>query len=452
MQTSVFYLQGTKNQDKARWHKDSLQAAGLPAEYSHDTKLGTQHPKAALLRNCLSDNVWTLIRAYHAGQRDTDACPFFNASKGTARHINWTCPASDAARHADPRVREHLPDPGILPGALAAHGWAPAMHADPTQPFWGDALTRGSKPDIGIAGVMSIHQLETGFYGQEVQRDKHPQVAAIARAQGIPDDTAERFFIETLGTPTDAEFDIMPRIGEKAPKIINAYTDGSTNYHTHRFAAIGTYAAYHICEPDRPPITEDEKQSAIARDSDSNSIELYSSFRGAFPLSNRTEAAGVLLSLLRPGPIHIGVGNANAVGQLNTILHGHRNKFSKPWALLQRGDIWQQVGIIVGQRGRDPIRVTKVKGQTCQTHRQRRQRHRRPPRHHGIRPLPRPRQPIGRPLLAQGRALRGIRADRPTHHSQGAWSLVRQEKSHGHCAPPRNLLCTCKEYGKGQSI
>ena len=34
------------------------------------------------------------------------------------------------------------------------------MHADPTQTFWGDALTKGSKPEIGIAGVMSLQQLE----------------------------------------------------------------------------------------------------------------------------------------------------------------------------------------------------------------------------------------------------------------------------------------------------
>ena len=94
-------------------------------------------------------------------------------------------------------------------------------------------------------------------------------------------------------------------INETAPKLSNVYTDGSAKYPMQRFAAIGTYAAYHICEPDRPPITEEEKQASIARDSDSSTIKLYSPLRVAFPSSNRTEAAGVLLALRRPGPIHM---------------------------------------------------------------------------------------------------------------------------------------------------
>ena len=76
-----------KAEIKPRWHKDNLQAAGLPAEYSHDSRLGKQHPKVALLRNCLPDNIWTPVRAYHAGQQDTDTCRFCNTSKGTAIHI-----------------------------------------------------------------------------------------------------------------------------------------------------------------------------------------------------------------------------------------------------------------------------------------------------------------------------------------------------------------------------
>ena len=60
-------------------------------------------------------------------------------------------------------------------------------------------------------------------------------------------------------------------------------------------------------------------------------------------MSNRTEAAGVLLALLRPVAVHMGVDNSNAVGLLCKILHGHRGKFSKPWELIPHWDIWQKV-------------------------------------------------------------------------------------------------------------
>ena len=36
-----------------------------------------------------------------------------------------------------------------------------------------------------------------------------------------------------MGPPNDAEFDIMPTIRDKAPKLSNVYTDGSTKYPTH---------------------------------------------------------------------------------------------------------------------------------------------------------------------------------------------------------------------------
>ena len=37
------------------------------------------------------------------------------------------------ARHSDPQLTIRIPNTEVLPEAFAAHGWAPALHVDPTQ-------------------------------------------------------------------------------------------------------------------------------------------------------------------------------------------------------------------------------------------------------------------------------------------------------------------------------
>ena len=76
----------------------------------------------------------------------------------------------------------------------------------------------------------------------------------MVRAAAIFDEIAERFFIDVLGTPNGEEFTCMAPIDEPVPEAINVYTVGSTRYPTHRFASIGTYAAYHAVDPARPPL------------------------------------------------------------------------------------------------------------------------------------------------------------------------------------------------------
>ena len=49
---------------KAKQHALNLEAAGLPTVYQHDSNIGKQHPKAQLIRNCLSDNLWRPERAF----------------------------------------------------------------------------------------------------------------------------------------------------------------------------------------------------------------------------------------------------------------------------------------------------------------------------------------------------------------------------------------------------
>ena len=120
---------------KSKQNALNIEAAGLPTDYQQDSNIGEQHPKAQLIRNCPSDNLWSPARAFKSGQQDTDACPFCHETKGTTRHVFWECPSFAEARNRDTTLKGLIPDTDLLPGILAAHGWAPALHLDPTQAF-----------------------------------------------------------------------------------------------------------------------------------------------------------------------------------------------------------------------------------------------------------------------------------------------------------------------------
>ena len=126
----------------------------------------------------------------------------------------------------DPRMRELIPTPDVLPNMLASHGWAPALHVDPTQTFWGDDLNNADTPPTGICGVMITSQVENGYCGEEGSLDTHPNIAAIIRAEEILDTTAERCFVSMMGPPNDTDFDPIDKVEGTAPPQINIYTVG----------------------------------------------------------------------------------------------------------------------------------------------------------------------------------------------------------------------------------
>ena len=245
-----------RRRERARHHAMNLEAAGPPTDYKHDGHIGKQHPKAQLLRNCPADNLWNPVTAYKAGRQDTDTCPFCGTAKGTNRHLYWKCQAFHHARHKHPRVTELNPDTKIIPEVLAAHGWAPALHLDPTQPFWGDEASPCKKPNQGICGVMTVAQLEHAFCGLDGKKDTHKTTAAMARQEEIPDITAEIYLAQQLFTPNDDDFEPIPEVKGAPPEKINVYTDGSVLHPNHRYAAIGTFAVYHITGNQRPQLTE----------------------------------------------------------------------------------------------------------------------------------------------------------------------------------------------------
>ena len=90
--------------------------------------------------------------------------------------------------------------------------------------------------------------------------------------------------------------------------------------------------------------------------------------RGAFSPPNKAEAAGALLALFRPTPLHIGVDDALAVANLNRIIQGTRTEAAKPWVLIPHGGIWKTVEAAKKQRGPGTPRVTKVEGHATAQH------------------------------------------------------------------------------------
>ena len=74
-----------------------------------------------------------------------------------------------------------MPDTTILPETLAAHGWAPALHLDPMQAFWGDKLSLAQEPNVGTCGTMNLTQLDHGYFSNGKDKDKHPTIATMVR-------------------------------------------------------------------------------------------------------------------------------------------------------------------------------------------------------------------------------------------------------------------------------
>ena len=74
----------------------------------------------------------------------------------------------------------------------------------------------------------------------------------------------------------------------------------------------------------------------------------------------RAELWRVVLVLQAAAPLHLGVDNLNVVRHVGRLLDGVRNPC--PAELSKDGDLILLIDRILEQRGRDTVRVTKVKG------------------------------------------------------------------------------------------
>ena len=156
----------------------------------------------------------------------------------------------------------------------------------------------------------------------------------------IPNTTAECFIDQLRGHTSDDAFPPMSHVGGQPDKQPDTYTDGSVRNPAHPFCSSGTFAVYHrgrnLC--DEPPTEVETTTSRSEQDIGHGTTHLCN-LQGHMASSNRTEAAGVLLALVRPRPLHLAVDNALAVKTLRSILLGQSRPATRPWAMRDNGDI-----------------------------------------------------------------------------------------------------------------
>jgi hypothetical protein len=95
------------------------------------------HPYAPLLESILSGELWAIADLHKARLHHTDICLMCGTHTGTFPHTTWECKHLEAIRNLDPDIRKLKISYDALPHILTHAGWAPALSADPTLPFWG---------------------------------------------------------------------------------------------------------------------------------------------------------------------------------------------------------------------------------------------------------------------------------------------------------------------------
>ena len=90
------------------------------------------------------------------------------------------------------------------------------------------------------------------------------------------------------------------------------------------------------------------------------SCRVYCSVPGLLQTVQRAELWGVILALHSAGLVHMGVDNLNVVREVDKLLDSEFA--SRPFELVKGGDLILRFNRMLDARGRDTVRITKVKG------------------------------------------------------------------------------------------
>lgn len=77
----------------------------------------------------------------------------------------------------------------------------------------------------------------------------------------------------------------------------------------------------------------------------------------------RTETAGILMAICKPGPASIASDSLGVVNILQGILQDKPRK-RKNWNLLPNGDLWEHIFKFVTAKGKPSVSIKWVKGHT----------------------------------------------------------------------------------------
>ena len=157
-----------------------------------------------------------------------------------------------------------------------------------------------------------------------------------------------------------------PRVtytNEKAPERPNTFSDGSLK-HPGSSLALGTFGTW---EPTRDyAATQPEEHDfcmplGLTSQHRLDGLLMAGTLGGVFNCSTRTEPAGVISCLPKPGGLHIALDNESVVDRGNEILNGAFSS-RKPWGLLTDGDLWQTFADAITLRGAHSVKLSWTKG------------------------------------------------------------------------------------------
>ena len=275
-----------------------------------------------LLRAILCGGVWNGFLLGKAKKEDVP-CRFCGKKDGDG-HLFWEC-SFLSLQH----VRE-LPEFAFLmsldrsrwPGCLLWHGWLPGLNG-----------LLGNKPWALSFGELASFHLESCLGSYPV---------GFSDAWTPPD-------------YWDAE-----DIALEMPDHPNIWTDGSRE----DFSSIGGFevAGAGAYLPAAEAAFDNSVWGTVEEYGDAR-LERCRAFLpvpGVLQSVQRAEFWGALVALQAYWPCHLGIDNLNVVRSIGSLLDA--DCLAKPLALVKDGDLIALVRYMIRTRGRDTVKVTKVKG------------------------------------------------------------------------------------------
>jgi len=159
---------------------------------------------------------------------------------------------------------------------------------------------------------------------------------------------------------------LKPRIAwcnEDPPQNPNVFTDGSY-LHPGLSKAFGTFGSW---DPTReiglltPEETDFSLPVEVNRKGRNSGLMLAGALPGVFNSSTRTELAGVISTLAKPGGLHIALDNLSVVEGITDII-ASRTTSRRPWPLRTDGDLWSVAEEAIAARNPASITVSWTKG------------------------------------------------------------------------------------------
>ena len=175
----------------------------------------------------------------------------------------------------------------------------------------------------------------------------------------------------------------MPQIIEcttAPPPDPNTFSDGSYLHPGQGLA----YATFRVWHPERrgDEVTDAElefcRQVLAVERQGAPGVSIAGSLPGVYNSSTRAELAGAIVSMTKPGALHLALDNLSVVNGIQRILDGAKRALAwnfctclsgrRPWSFRSDGDLWEIAERAIKARGVNSIAVSWTKGHATWRH------------------------------------------------------------------------------------